>query len=192
MTKMKIVVLIAFFVVTAVVCIVFAFSKSSAEVTSKYAKLKTEEIDSIPDDELESAVVEWLFSKIDSKGTTEVPIVRAMLPPCRYVYATYIVTTEVMSRGFGECFEYVNSYLLSSAVEGFIEMGADKLAEIVEKACMVAGKHIAENGRGQLGMLTGNEELEQLSDEFAASDDTEKLSDTILNYIKENKDYFGD
>ncbi len=167
-------------------------SSGGESYSNKYAKLKTEEIDSIPDDELENAAIDWLFSKLDSKGTTEVPIMRAMSEPCRYVYATYVVTGEVMSKGMGECFLYVDSYLLSSAVEGFLDMGAEHLAGILEKACGVAGKFIAENGRENLAELVENTELKQLSEQFETNEEIIKLPDIIINYIKQNKEYFGD
>ena len=182
-------VLLVGFIVLGIYCI---RSGGGEECASKYTSLKTEDIDSIPDDRLENAVIEWLFSKLDSKGTTEVPIMRAMPAPCRYVYATYIVTGEVMSKGFGECFLYVNSYFLSSAVEGFLDMDATELAGIFEKACGIAGEHIAENGRKTLGDLAENEELAKLSKEFEASEEIVKLPELVINYIKNNKDYFGD
>lgn len=182
-------VLLVAFIILGIVCLK---SGNTESYSGKYIKLKTEDMDSIPDDELENAVVEWLFSKLDSKGTTEVPIMRAMPAPCRYIYASYIVTGEVMSKGFGECFLYVDSYLLSSAVEGFIDMGANRLAEILEKACDIAGEYIAEKGRKNMEGLSDNPELEQLSDEFVNSEDIVKLPDAVISYIKQNKDYFGD
>lgn len=170
----------------------FAYLKSGNTVEQKYADLKNEQLDSIPDDELENAVTEWLFAKVDSKATTEVPIVRAMPKVCRYVYAAYIVSGEVTSRGFGECFMYIDSYLLSSAIEGFIDMGVNELASITEEACKIAGDFINKKGRNNIASLAEDKELAILSEKFGTSNDFINLSETFVKYIKANKEYFGE
>lgn len=187
-------ILLIVFVVTAVVMF-FAmplYINNDTEKKRKYKNLRNDDIESIPDEELESAIVEWLFSKLDEKGTTEVPVMRAMPKPCRNIYACYIVSGEVISEGFGKCFEYINSYLLASAIEGFIDMGAEELATITEQACGVAGKYIAENGRKNMTLLNDDETLRELTRKFEESDDTLKLSGTVVDYIRKNRDYFGD
>lgn len=187
-------ILVAVFILAAVVMVIAMpyYVNDEAKKTRRYKSLKTEDIDSVPDEELETAVVDWLFAKLDTKGTTEVPIMRAMPSECRYVYATYIVSGEVISEGFGKCFEYIDSYFLSSAIEGFIALGAEQLAQVVEKACGVVGAYIAENGREKLNSLSENEALESLTLEFEGCDDILQLSDLMVKYIRENKYAFGD
>ena len=186
--------LIAVFAVAVVIMIV-AMPKYVTDDTKKirgYKKLKSDDINNIPDEELENAVIEWLFSQIDAKGTTEVPLVRAMLPECRYVYSTYIITGEVCSGGFAQCFKHIDSYFFSNAVEGFIAMGAENLAVMLEKACEIAGRHIQENGRNKWSALEENEELSGLSREFVQSEEIATLSETLIKYIRENSECFGE
>jgi len=184
-------ILLIVFVVAAIVMF-FAMPSYINNDTEKKKKYKNlENIESIPDEELETAVVEWLFSRLDEKGTTEVPIMRAMPKPCRSVYATYVVTGEVMSEGFEKCLSYIDSYILSSAIEGFIDMGAEELADITERACGIAGDFIAVNGRERLPELADNEAVKELTLGFKTSSETEKLSDTLVAYIRNNQSCFG-
>lgn len=176
----------------AAMCFIMPMWTHNEEKKPKdYYNLKPEDIDTIPDEELENAVVQWLFSKIDTKGTTEVPIMRAMPKACRYVYAVYTVSGEVFSSGFGVTIGSMDSFILSTAIEGLLDMGAGKLAGILEQACAVAGEHIRENGR-DMSLLEQNEQLAHLSAEFEACNEAVELSDILVKYIKNNKDYFGD
>ena len=158
----------------------------------RYAGLKTEDIDNIPDEELETAVTEWLFAKLDNKGTTEVSIMKALPGPCRYIYAIYVVTGEIYAGGFATCFSDMASYILSSAVEGFLAVGAENHARTLEAACGIAGKTIKTGGRKALEDLKENAELSELAKMFMENEEAVYLPDLVIKYIRENKEYFGD
>ncbi len=189
---MKIVFLMVIFLILAAVMYFTSVPSSNKKEVILGNKLKNNEIELIPDDQLESKIMKWLFDQVDEKGTTEISIIRAMPEPCRYVYAVYVITGEVCSRGFGKSFGEINSYFFSMAISGFLAMGTETLAEIVENACGVTGKFIAENGRKNISELENNEELLALDNQFSTCEDMMNLSEKLVNYVKENSDCFGD
>ena len=154
--------------------------------------LKNSDILDIPDDRLETAVTEWLFSQTDEKGEVELSVVRAMPEPCRNVYAVYVVTGEVCSGGFAKSFKELNSFFFSQAIYGFLAMKAEHLAEILETACGIAGEFIKENGRENIADVQENEKIPALDHEFCSCQDMINLSEKMVSYIKENSEYFGD
>ncbi len=160
--------------------------------STKKSKLKTSDISDIPDDRLETAVIEWLFSQTDEKGKVELSVVRAMPEPCRNVYAVYVVTGEVCSGGFAKSFMELDSFFFSQAICGFLAMQADSLAEILETACGIAGEFIKENGRENISNVALNEKIPALNQEFCSCEDMINLSEKMIGYIRKNSEYFGD
>jgi hypothetical protein len=182
---------VVFIIIAVLMCCVMPVYFNSF-FGKKKQKLKNSYILSIPDDRLETAVTEWLFSQTDEKGEVELSVVKAMPEPCRNVYAVYVVTGEVCSGGFAKSFKELDSFFFSQAICGFLAMKADNLAEILETACAVAGKFIKENGRENITDIALDEKIPTLNHEFCSCEDMINLSDKIVSYIKENSEYFGD
>ena len=155
--------------------------------------MKSKDIDLLPDEVLESAVCQWLFAKIDSKGTTEVPIIMALPKPCTYFYSVYVVTEEIFNGGFSQMYINNTRFFSRSAMEGFYSMGANDACQIMEKANKIYQEYIKDDDSIiRLAGICEIKELEELTTQFTQCEDIKNLSQFIIKYIRDNKDFFGD
>ena len=188
-------VVIIFIAIAAVIVYVLpGYFNDDNKKIRRYRKLKSDDINRVPDEELESAVTEWLFAKMDNKGTTEVSIVNALPKPCKYFYSIYVVTEEICNGGFAQC--YINStrFFMKSAQHGFRDIGADKLENITAQANDIFDEYIKEHEENvaSLAGICANSKLDELTEEFKNCEDLSDLSTLVIDYIRKNAEYFGD
>ncbi len=188
-------IVLLFIAAAAVIVYLFpTFFGDDNNIFKNYRKLKSEQIDKIPDEELEAAVTEWLFAKIDNKGTTEFSIVNALARPCKYFYSIYIVTEEICNGSIAQCCINSTRFFMKFAENGFKDIGAENLAEILSKANAIFDEFLKEHDEkiSSLAEICGISELDNLTDEFKNSADLENLSTLVIDYIRKNAEYFGD
>ena len=188
------IVLIFIAIAAVIVYVIPAFFGDDNIKIKKYRNLKNEYIDKIPDEELEAAVIEWLFAKIDNKGTTEFSIVNALAKPCKYFYSIYIVTEEICNGGIAQCCINSTRFFMKFAENGYRDIGAENLAGILSKSNAIFEEFLKEHDEkiSSLAEICGINELDTLTNEFKSSPDLENLSALIVEYIRKNAEYFGD
>ncbi len=190
-------VILLIFAVLAIlmVMVVPKFFNDVPKKIAGYRELKFGDIKKIPDEELELAVIEWIFGKFDESGTTEVSIIKSLPQPCRYFYGVYVFTEEIYNGGFAQCYMNSSRFFAKAARKGFEDMGAYKIAAIVENANTVFEKFCEQNGEKSLTSLKKlyeNQELKAYTKEFIELEETKSLSETIVKYIRANEECFGD
>ena len=188
-------VVIIFIAIAAVIVYVIpGFFNDDNKKIRQYRKLKSEDISKVPDEELEAAVTEWLFAKMDNKGTTEVSIINALPRPCRYFYSIYVVTEEVCNGGFAQCCINSTRFFMKAAQHGFRDIGAEKLENITARANDIFDEFIKEHDENvaSLAEICADSKLDELTEEFKNCEELGNLSSLIVDYIRKNAEYFGD
>jgi len=102
--------------------------------TDSYKDLKSNEIANISDDDLPLAVMSWIWGLFDNDWDNQSEILLGLPHPCQFVYSCRTVIDEVNNGGFNQL--YFNSTAMFSklAEEGFTDIGANKLADIMKQA----------------------------------------------------------
>jgi Domain of unknown function (DUF4375) len=99
-----------------------------------YRKLNPEILASIPDDKLEQAILDYVWTKVGNNYEAERAIVSSLSLGFMVVHATWGVEAEVNNGGFNQYFWNSAGQFADEAVEGYRAIGAAKHAELVAQA----------------------------------------------------------
>ena len=160
-----------------------------------YPSLDPDIIASIPDNDLEQAIVDYVFTKIGDDWDNQIEIVDSLNVHFRGVFATWWLEAEVNNGGFNQYFWNTYGYWVKDAIAAFYDYGADNYAEVVKKA---VSKFLVEakthNKFRELGTLEAfsesyrHTELGNLDNEFWDID--EDLSKLRISYIRNYPEKF--
>jgi len=100
----------------------------------KYKSLKKECIPTIPNDELENAMMNWMWGKIGEDWPDQYQIISVLPKPCQNVYSCRVVTDEVNNGGLNQLFFNPTGQFAKMSIEGFWALGSSKLSNIMEEA----------------------------------------------------------
>lgn len=108
--------------------------------------LDAEMLASIPDDQVELAIIEHINAKLEGRYEDEAKIVAALPEGARALYLTWELESEVHNGGFGQY--YVNSAGLfaEEAVDALEFFAAGKHAEVLRKANQITAAEKAKTG----------------------------------------------
>jgi hypothetical protein len=99
-----------------------------------YTSLDPETLASIPDDDLEQAVVDYIFSKLEDHYDQEEQIISALPAGARALYLTWIVEAEVNNGGFNQYYWNTGGCFAAEAVTAFRFFGAHEHAALMQEA----------------------------------------------------------
>jgi hypothetical protein len=99
-----------------------------------YQRLTPEILVSIPDHELELAIVDYVHEKVGRRYDQELQIVGRMSEGIRAVYSTWLLEAEVINGGFNQFFWNSSEKYAAAAAAGFAFFELPTLARIVERA----------------------------------------------------------
>jgi len=99
-----------------------------------YHDLSPAIIESIADDDLEQAIIDYVAWKADADGVTEDALLERLPPAVSAVYATRLVEDEVANGGFNQLFFNRMRNLLERAAEGYRTLEAIEHEGIVKTA----------------------------------------------------------
>lgn len=167
----------------------------------QYPLQSSEQISSIPNSELEFAVVNSVMNKIQSDYTREHEIVTNLSVGQQMVYTTWVVEAEVNNGGFNQYFFNTEGILANEALAGFKLLGATKHAMLLEKAMSIYPKEKAQLDQARQEMQQAgtlhefsstyeNSEFNALDDLFYAADAEEDTSKLTIRYIREHSEQF--
>ena len=111
-------------------------TSASPKRESKYPKLTVEILKSLPDDQLEDAIRDYVSSKIDNYEH-EFEIVTALPKEFQMVYATWYLEAEVYNGGFNQYFWNPSGKFQQQALDGYKLIGANAYAELVAEAIKI-------------------------------------------------------
>jgi len=103
----------------------------------KYPVLTAEILEKIPDDQLESAVLDHINSKIGNDYERAHRVVLSMPKGFQMVYATWWVEAEVNNGGFNQYFWNPSGEFQDEALRGYKLIGASKHEELLAEAIKV-------------------------------------------------------
>lgn len=161
-----------------------------------YKKLRKPDVTSVPDEDLRTAVMSWMWAKFDEKWTNQYDVVAALPKACRDVYACCTVVDEINNGGINQLFFNATGQFAQMSEEGFRALGNDKLSEIMRSAIEIHTANQKKLGAYKDGTLESfsasyDEELfNDLDDAF--SEEEPKIDDLLIAYIRSNESAFGD
>jgi hypothetical protein len=163
-----------------------------------YKELTEKIIDSIPDDKLEEAIMENIWSKMNNEMSDEYDVVKKQSKARQAIYIAWQVDAEVNNGGFNQF--YVNSSRLfaNDMEDAYKAFGAYKYANLVHHANKIYQKEKKKITQDQDGSADGfsksydNNPLNELDDAFYALEKQENINGLKIAFIRKNKADFID
>ncbi len=161
----------------------------------QYPTLTLEILKGLPDEKLESAVLDHINSKIGEDYDNSFKIVTALSKGFQMVYATWWVEAEVSNGGFNQYFWNSSGQFRREALEGYKLIGAFEHEKIVADALTtytsIEGELKKQQDKGTMEAFSEsykNNPLNKLDDQFyALKEDTSALR---IKFIRAHLDLF--
>jgi len=100
----------------------------------KYALFDLQILASLPDDEIEWAIQEFIFDRIGGDFSRTDAVLGNLSAGFNAIYTTLHVEAEVCNGGFNQYFWNSEGRLAARAVEGFLHIGAPEYANLMQRA----------------------------------------------------------
>jgi hypothetical protein len=101
---------------------------------------------SIPDSEIEQAIVDDVFSKLDDDAHPEL-VIEGLSEGCRALILTWMVEAEVNNGGFNQYYWNTDGIFAEEAVRAFEFFGADQHAALMQEANEVHASEVEAIGK---------------------------------------------
>src|SRR5262245_10548228 len=114
------------------------------EGRKRYPFLTREILASIPDEELEQALIDHLLDiRIAERLKDDYEILAGLSAGFRMLYSTWLLEAEVNNGGFNQFFWNSSGRFAREAVEGWKRIGAEQQAELTEEAIAIEAEERA-------------------------------------------------
>lgn len=161
-----------------------------------YTEFTAEILDSIPDDKLLQAVIDYIADGIiKGRHNKTYRILKKQSIGMQYVWAIWYLEAEVNNGGFNQYFYNSAGEFAEEALNGCKAIGAPKMVEIIEGAMTTLGqefelqKKTREAGTLEAFMESyGESQLGKWDDEFYKY--PENLESLMVQYIRSNYQHF--
>lgn len=173
----------------------FADAEEFMEKQKRYAKLKRDELESIPENEIVAAVTSWIESKFSEDWSDMGRVINSLPTPCINVYCADHVSKEILSGGFGQAFFNTSRDFIGVAAEGFRAVGYPKLGNVIEQALKInydSGKKAAGRSIEDFLDFAASDDYKTVDKDFCRVFDEGKFGRLARDYILKYKKYFGD
>jgi len=163
-----------------------------------YKNLTREVITQIPDDQLVTVVYDNICSKFPENYRKEYKTLMTLSKARQAIYIIWCVEGEVNNGGFNQFYFNSSGQYAKLAPEAFKLVGADKYAELMQRANNTYQSNKKSIIKSQDGTLEGFSEsykdnpLNELDNEFYELYKIEDLSQLQINFIRNNIDQFTD
>jgi hypothetical protein len=117
---------------------------ATEQATSTHARLDAATLRSIPDADVEQAVVDYVSSQLDGDEDHEAQILKGLPAGVRATWLTWIVEAEVNNGGFNQYYYNTDGRFASEAVAAFEYFGAKEHATLMKEANAVRAAEAAE------------------------------------------------
>jgi PBP1b-binding outer membrane lipoprotein LpoB len=162
---------------------------------AKYPALNAKILQTIPDNELDSAIVDHVFSKIGGDYEHEYQTVTSMSKGFQMAYSTWWVEAEVHNGGFNQYFWNSSGKFRNEAVEGFKLIGAIEheklLVEAIELQKQQESKLEQQKAKGTIEAFSESYKdnpLNKLDERFYKL--TEKAGNMRIQFIRSHPELF--
>ena len=165
------------------------------EKQKRYGSLKSEELESIPESEIVSAVTSWIESKFAEDWHDMGRVINSLPTPCINVYCADYAAKEILSGGFGQAFFNTSRDFIGIAAEGFRAVGYPKLGDVIEQALKInydSGKKAAGRSIEDFLEFAANDDYKTVDKDFCRIFDEKKFGRLAKDYIIKYKKYFGE
>ena len=149
---------------------------------------------SIPDDELEQKVMDWMWNKFNADWSNQQEVMEALPRACQNVYSCRTIIDEVENGGLNQLFFNSTSDFAPMACQGFSEIGSQELSKIMADAMTLFVQNVNVLKKYHDGTLESfsasyDEKIfDELDNEFYAA----CKSFNMESYIRLNQGCFGD
>ncbi len=174
---------------------IFGDVEAFMEQRKRYASLKRDELESIPENELVFAVTSWIEGKFSEDWRNMGEVINSLPTPCINVYCANHIGNEVLSGGFGQVFFNSSRDYIGVAAAGFRALGYPKLADITEQALKInydSGKKTSGHSIEDFFALAENDDYRTLDKDFKRVFDEGKFNRLARDYILKYAKYFGE
>lgn len=164
------------------------------ERQKRYAELKRDELEKIPENEIVFAVTSWIEGKFSEDWSDMGRVINSLPTPCLNVYCADYTAKEILGGGFGQAFFNISRDFIGVAAEGFRAVGYPKLGDIIEQALKIhydSGKQPAGRGIEDFFALAENDDYRTLDKDFKRVFDEGKFNRLAREYILRYEKYFG-
>lgn len=161
----------------------------------RYADLKREDLEKIPENEIVSAVTSWIESKFAEDWHDMGRVINSLPTPCINVYCADYAAKEVLGGGFGQAFFNTSRDFIGIAAEGFRALGYQKLGDVIEQALKInydSGKKAAGRTIEDFLDFAAGEEYRTVDKDFQRVFDEKKFCRLAREYILKYSKYFGE
>lgn len=177
-----------------VVAAVFYLRKTPELPQSKYPVLSSEILRTIPDQDLEYAIIDHVSYLISDDYQNEYKIVMALPQEIRAIYTTWEVDAEVNNGGFNQYFWNSSGQFRHEAIAGYELIGAGQHAALLREAVAIYEKEEARlkkyKDKGTLEAFSESYKenpLNPLDDRFFKMDDAGVMR---VKFIREHLEAF--
>lgn len=145
-----------------------SIKKAIAEFQNRrvYRRLDASLLASIPDAEIEIAIVDYVLTKVDGRYEHEVEIVSKLPAGIRALYVTWGVEAEVHNGGFNQYYWNSSGRFAEQAVAAFEFFSAHEHADLMREANRIRAKENAEieklKEKGTLDAFSQSYEVSEL------------------------------
>ena len=165
------------------------------EKQKKYASLKRDELDGIPESEIVPAVTSWIEGKFSEDWHDMCSVINSLPTPCLNIYCANYVAKEVLNGGFAQAFFNSSRDYIGAAAEGFRALEYPEIADIIENALKTnfdSDRKISGRGIADFLEFAASDEYNGLDREFCEKFDVKKFDGLASGYIMKYKKYFGE
>jgi Domain of unknown function (DUF4375) len=110
----------------------------------KYSEFDLKTIQSIKDEHLEQALLDYVFAKLDEHPGERLQLIASLSPGFQVFYSTWLVEAEVMNGGFNQYFWNSSSEFADMTPSALKEIGDTVAAEMMQKAIATANAEAAQ------------------------------------------------
>lgn len=172
----------------------FQGAEEFLENRKRYAELKSDDLEKMPESEIVPAVTSWIESKFAEDWHDMCSVINSLPTPCINVYCANYVKNEALSGGFAQAFFNSSRDYIGVAAEGFRAVGYAKLADIIEQALKInfdSGKKAAGHSIEDFLDFAENDDYRTLDKDFRRVFDEGKFNRLAKDYIIKYAKYFG-
>ena len=161
-----------------------------------YKELSTGIIDSIPDNNLEQAVIDNIYEQIGDDYKKELENVKKLTKGQQAMFSVWWVEAEVNNGGFNQFYFNSSGQYAEMAVDGFELFRATKHADLMRRANLIYSanqERLEEFNDGTMESFSEsyeNNPLNALDEEFYELSKSESLNELRIKYIREHQTEF--
>jgi hypothetical protein len=168
--------------------------QAPSDEARKNARLDIDALHLIPDDEIETVLMEFVWYKIGGDYEREYEVVSGLSPGLRMVYTTWTLEAEVNNGGFDQYFVNTDGTLALEALEGLRLLRAHKHAQLMENAIAIYARERPDLEKLRPVELSSGTmpyaDFGSLDNAFYAIGPEENLRQMRLKYIRQHPDEF--